>query len=88
MAATVYRPLEVVVFNANVIWKRRYELSKQLQGIHIDVALLSEAQLKAYERFFIPNFHFYRSDRFPERKGGTAVPVRRGIPHSHMDIWT
>jgi hypothetical protein len=33
------------------------------------VALLSETQLKPQERFFIPNYHFYRADRFPGRKG-------------------
>jgi hypothetical protein len=48
--------------------------------LHIDVALFSEANFKAHERFFIPNFHFYRTDRFPERKGGTTTPV------SHVDL--
>jgi hypothetical protein len=64
----------------------RYELSKQLQDLHIDVALLSETHLKPHERFHIPNYHFYRTDRFPERKGGTAVAVRKGIPHNHADL--
>jgi hypothetical protein len=41
----IHRPLEVVAFNANVIWRRHYELSKQLQELHIDVAVLSETQL-------------------------------------------
>jgi hypothetical protein len=73
MAARFYKPLKVVTLNANVIWRRRYELSKQLQDLHIqDVALLSETHLKPHERFFIPNHHFYRTDRFPERK---AFPI-------------
>jgi hypothetical protein len=38
MAASVHRPLKVVAFNANDIWRQRYELSKQLQGLYIDVA--------------------------------------------------
>jgi hypothetical protein len=50
------------------------------------VALLSETHLKPYERFFIPNYHIYRTDRFPARKGGTAVAVRKGIPHNHVDL--
>jgi hypothetical protein len=41
MAARVHRPLKVIAFNAHGIWRRRYELSKQLQDLHIDVALLS-----------------------------------------------
>jgi hypothetical protein len=40
MAATVYRLLNVVAFNANGNARRRYELSKQLQQMHVDVPLL------------------------------------------------
>jgi hypothetical protein len=29
MAARVHRPLEVVAFNANDIWRRRYELNNR-----------------------------------------------------------
>jgi hypothetical protein len=50
------------------------------------VALLSETHLKPHERFFILNYHFYRTDRFPGRKGATAVAVRKGIPHNYGDL--
>jgi hypothetical protein len=83
MAARFHRPL---AFNANGIGRQRCELSKQLQELHIDVALFSETHLKPHERFFIPNYHFYRTDRFPGRKGGTAVAVRKGVPHNHVDL--
>jgi hypothetical protein len=63
--------------NANGITSRRYELSKQLQELHTDVTLLSETYLKPHERFFIPNYHIYWTDRFPGRKG---------IPHNHVDL--
>jgi hypothetical protein len=33
-----------------------------------------------YVRFFITKYHVYRRDRYPGRKGGTAVAVRKGIP--------
>jgi hypothetical protein len=48
------------------------------------VALLSEAHLKSHERFFILNYHFHPTDHFPGRKGGTAVAMRKGIPHKHI----
>jgi hypothetical protein len=80
MANRVHRPLKVIAFNANGIWRQRYELSKQLHDLHIDVALFSEAHLKPHERFYIPNFHLYRTDRHPGRKGGTAVEVRKAFP--------
>jgi hypothetical protein len=86
MASRVHRPLKVIAFNANDIGRQRYELSKQLQDLHIDVALFSETHLKPHERFYIPNFLLYRTDRHPGRKGGTAVAVRKGIPHSHVDL--
>jgi hypothetical protein len=77
MAASVHRPLKVIAFNANGIWRRRYELSKQLQDLHMDVALLSETCLKEHEGFFIPNYYFYRIYRFP---------VRKGIPYNRVDL--
>jgi hypothetical protein len=61
MAARFHRPLKVIAFNVNGIGRQRYELRKQLQDLHIDVALLSETHLKPHERFFIPNYHIYRT---------------------------
>jgi hypothetical protein len=48
----IHRPLKIIAFNANGIMKQRYELSKQLQDLHVDVALLSETHLKPHERFY------------------------------------
>jgi hypothetical protein len=50
------------------------------------VALFSETNLKPHERFHIPNYNFYRIDRHPGKKCGTAVAVRKGIPHNHVDL--
>jgi hypothetical protein len=46
MANTVHRPLKIKAFNAIGIWRQRYELSKQLQDLHMDVVLFSETRLK------------------------------------------
>jgi hypothetical protein len=48
--------------------RQRYELSKQLQDLHMDVALPSETHLKPYERFFIPNCLVYLNDSFRGKK--------------------
>jgi hypothetical protein len=66
--------------------KQRYELNKELQDLHVDVALFSEIHLKHHERFFISNYHFYPTRRHTGRKGGTAVAFRRGVPHSYVDL--
>jgi hypothetical protein len=42
MATRVHRPLKVIGFNANGIGRQRYELSKQLQDLHIDVAVFRD----------------------------------------------
>jgi hypothetical protein len=66
-----------IAFIANDVWRRHYELSKQLKYLLTDVALLSETLLKAHEGFFVPNYHFYETDCFPGRKG---------IPHNRADL--
>jgi hypothetical protein len=76
MAVRVHRLLKVVAFNANGIWRWCTELSKQVQDLHIDVALLSETHLKHRERFFIPNYHIYQTDCFQGK----------GISHNHVDL--
>jgi hypothetical protein len=53
MATGIHKPLKFIAFNANGIMRQRYDLSKQLQDLHVDVALFSEAHLKPHERFFI-----------------------------------
>jgi exonuclease III len=86
VATRVHRPLNVVAFNANGIGRQRYELSKQLQEQRIDVALLSETHLKPHKRFYVPNYQAYRTNRFLSKKGRTAVAVKKGFPHSHVDL--
>jgi hypothetical protein len=43
----------------------------------LSLAVFTDTHLKPNERFYIPNYHFYRVDRHPERKG---------IPHSHVNL--
>jgi exonuclease III len=86
MNSKIHRPLKIVAFNANGITRQRYELGKQLQARRIDVALLSETHLKTHERFTIKNYHFYKNDRHPGLKGGTAIAVKKGVPHRHVDL--
>jgi hypothetical protein len=51
MAARVHWTLKVIAFNADVILRWHYGLSKQLQDLHIDVALLSETHLNSHGEF-------------------------------------
>lgn len=86
LVTRVHRTLRIVAFSENVVLRQCYGLWKQMQELHTDVALLSETHLKLHERFFISNYHIHRTDRFPGRKGGTAVAVRKSIPHNHANL--
>jgi hypothetical protein len=85
MAARIQRQLKIIEVNANGILRHHYELSKELQDLHIDVllALLSKTHLKSHDTSNVPNHHFYHTDRFPGRKGETVIAVSKGIPHNH-----
>jgi hypothetical protein len=52
MAARIHMPLKVIVFNASDVWGQRSGLSKQLQDLHIVVALLSETSHNQREVFY------------------------------------
>jgi hypothetical protein len=86
MASRVHRPISVIAFNANGIGRQRYELSKQLQDLHVDVALFSGTHLKPHKRLHIPNYNFYLIDLHPGREGSGDVAVRQGVPHNHADL--
>jgi hypothetical protein len=86
MDTRVQRPLKVIAFDANGTGRQRCELSKQLQVLYIHVALFAVARLKPHERFFIPNYHFYRTARYLGGKGGTTFAVRKVIPHKLVDL--
>jgi hypothetical protein len=37
-------------------------------------------------RFYIPKYYIYRNVGQDGHKGGTAVAVKKGIPHTHVDV--
>jgi hypothetical protein len=54
--ATIEVLLDASFYMRSVSYQRsvwRYELSKQLQDLHMDVTLLSETHLKPHERLYI-----------------------------------
>jgi hypothetical protein len=81
MATRILRNLKVIAFNVIGTERQRYDLRKQLKDLYVDLTLFLEPRLKPHERFFIPNYHFYRFDRYPDRKGGAAVAVRKATAH-------
>jgi hypothetical protein len=66
----VHKVLDSVISLAGCTPSNRYRYYTQLLKAH----------LKSHERFYIPNYHVYRTDHFPSIKSVTAVAVRKGIP--------
>jgi hypothetical protein len=73
-------PLKVLEFNANGIGRQRYELSKQLQDLNVEVVLFSETQLKYHERFIIPNFHFNEPTATLVEKAELPLQLGKAVP--------
>jgi hypothetical protein len=48
--------------------------------------LLSETHLEPRKKFFIKNYHFYWTERFPGRKGETDDAVRKNFLYNHVDL--
>lgn len=42
--------------------------------------------LKLLERYYIPYYYFYGTNRFTDVKGGAAFAVGKGIPHIQADL--
>jgi hypothetical protein len=81
MPTTVRRPLKIIAFSASGIGRQAYGVVKQLQELKIYVALFPETHLKPHMGFCIPNYDIYRTDPQDGHKSGTAVAVKKGIPH-------
>mgnify|MGYP000185625789 CR=1 FL=1 len=79
------RQLKIISFNANGIKKQKLELISLLTELSIDIVCINETHLDEKDRFQIPNYYTYRTDR-PTRGGGTAVVIKRSIAHRQINI--
>jgi exonuclease III len=86
MITTVHRSLKIIAFNANGIRRQAYEARKQLQDLKIDTSLFSETHLKPHMRFYISNYDTCQTDCEDGHRGRTAVAVKKGIPHTCVNL--
>jgi hypothetical protein len=74
MAARVHRQLKVVAFHAG----GKATITVNSCKTYIQIQLCSQKHVsEPMTGFFIPNYQFYRTDRFPGRTG---------IPHNHAGL--
>ena len=78
--------LNIVAWNANGIRLKLQEFREFLARTKIDVALINETHLKPSHRANVPNYVVYRNDRLNGRAGGTAIYIKKSIPHGELLI--
>ena len=83
---TQTRHLKFIAFNARGILPQKYEFRRLLLKYKIDIALLNETHLKPYNNFHIANYSVYRNDRTWADGGGTAIIIKKGIPHQQLHL--
>ena len=66
--------------------QKKAELTQFLTEYQVTVLLLQETWLKPGNQFSLKHYHIYRDDRQPQVgvKGGTAIAVRKNIPHTRI----
>lgn len=81
--------LKILSWNADGIKNKISLLSYYLHLLKIDVLCLQETHLSPYNKFYIPGYYVYRSDRMTQhnfgRKGGVAIAVKNTIEHYHLN---
>lgn len=77
--------LKILIWNANGVKSKQYELAQFLQNHKVDIALISETRMKSTARWSLPNYYIYRTD--PDTRpgggtgGGTAILINKSIKH-------
>lgn len=76
--------IRLCMWNANGIMqkKKKPELFNFIEDNNIDVCLIQETKLNPNNSLNMPNYQIYRTDRTTHHGGGTAILVRRSIPHN------
>lgn len=71
-----FSPLSLTTWNARSIKNKREELTQFLTDYDIDILLLQETFLKTTDKFRIPKYKTYRTDRTTGQGGGTAIIIK------------
>ena len=77
--------LKILSWNANGLYRRRRELEELLQREHIDIALICETHFRECHSTKIANYEGYVDNRTDRLGGGTAIYVKRTLPHSRVE---
>lgn len=79
------KTLNIAQFNAHSVVNKKQELQVFLREHNIDILLLSETFLKPLHKCYFQNYKLIRDDRVTAG-GGTAIAIKRQIPHSELNV--
>lgn len=74
----------IVSWNCCGIRNRNPSLSQFVKDYAVEILLLQETWLRPSDSYALRNFQVYRNDRCNQRGGGTAIAVRKNIPHRRI----
>jgi hypothetical protein len=75
MLTTVLTPLNIIASN-----------TKGIGSENTNLVLFSDKYLEPHMMFYTPNYGFYQTVREDGHKGRTGVAVKKGFPHSCIDL--
>ena len=80
--------LSILAINVNSIRTnvRRHNLVDLIDETNPDIVALSETRLNHRHMFSIENYNIIRNDRLSNDGGGTAILIRKSIPHSIINL--
>lgn len=77
--------LNILNWNANGLKQKRSSFIVFLAQNNVDIACITETHLISTEKFTIPGYLVYRSDRdAPKASGGVAIIIKRNISHHSL----
>lgn len=77
--------LKIVSWNANSIKDKKMELQDFIHNHRPDIVLLQETFLKSNDKFGMPNYITYRTDRDNGRGGGVAILTHKNLQHKRIE---
>lgn len=92
ISITLYDNTRILFWNTQGATRKRLELQQFVQEQNVDILLLNETHLSSSQKFKLPNFHSYYSNKTQTSNqppaGGTAVLVNRRFIHQPAIIPT
>ena len=80
------RPLKIMYWNCDGLERDKLLFGHIIQQKKIDVALLCETKLKPNRNYNFQNYDIYTTDGPNPPHGGTAIVIKKCIPHYQIQI--